>query len=363
MYIDIAKEKFNDLRKDYEKKDIIILGIESSCDDTGIAIVKNGREILGSAVNSQIDIHAKFGGVVPEVASRNHLMYIDEVLDEALKKANLTLKDIDAIAVTYGAGLIGALMVGVSYAKSLAYSLQIPLIAVNHIKGHISANYLTHKQLTPPFMSLIVSGGHTALVRVENYVKNIMVGSTIDDAVGECYDKVAKVMGLGYPGGVVIDRKSKEGNNSIKFINHEIMPNTLDFSFSGVKTTVINYLHKLNQNGEEINVEDVCTSFQTQVMDEVVDKTIKACKKYKEKKLVVGGGVSANSYLREKLMSLGKENNIEVYFPEISLTGDNGAMIASEGYFQLISGEGLANIDLTAEPNINLKVVRRMEKF
>jgi len=363
MYIDIAKEKFNSLRKDYEKKDIIILGIESSCDDTGIAIVKNGREILGSAVNSQIDIHAKFGGVVPEVASRNHLMYIDEVLDEALKKANLTLKDIDAIAVTYGAGLIGALMVGVSYAKSLAYSLQIPLIAVNHIKGHISANYLTHKQLTPPFMSLIVSGGHTALVRVENYVKNIMVGSTIDDAVGECYDKVAKVMGLGYPGGVVIDRKSKEGNNSIKFINHEIMPNTLDFSFSGVKTTVINYLHKLNQNGEEINVEDVCTSFQTQVMDEVVDKTIKACKKYKEKKLVVGGGVSANSYLREKLMSLGKENNIEVYFPEISLTGDNGAMIASEGYFQLISGEGLANIDLTAEPNINLKVVRRMEKF
>lgn len=363
MYIDIAKEKFNSLRKDHNKKDIIILGIESSCDDTGIAIVKNGREILGSAVNSQIDIHAKFGGVVPEVASRNHLMYIDEVLDEALNKAQLTLKDIDAIAVTYGAGLIGALMVGVSYAKALAYSLQIPLIGVNHIKGHISANYLTHKELTPPFISLIVSGGHTALVRVDDYVRNTMIGSTIDDAVGECYDKVAKVMGLGYPGGVVIDRKSKDGENCIKFINHEIMPNTFDFSFSGVKTTVINYLHKLNQNGEDINIENVCASFQTQVVDELVEKSIRACKKFKEKKLVVGGGVSANSYLREQLLNKGKENGIEVFFPEISLTGDNGAMIASEGYFQLISGEGLCNVDLTAEPNINLKYVRRKEKF
>ena len=181
MYTDIAKEKFNNIKKNYLKKDILVLGIESSCDDTGIAIVKNGREILGSAINSQIDIHAKFGGVVPEVASRNHLLTIDDVLDEALKKAGVTLQDIDAIAVTYGAGLVGALMVGVSYAKALAYALQIPLIAVNHIKGHISANYLTHKELQPPFISLIVSGGHTALVRVNNYTKNTMIGSTIDD--------------------------------------------------------------------------------------------------------------------------------------------------------------------------------------
>ena len=363
MYTDIAKEKFNNIKKNYLKKDILVLGIESSCDDTGIAIVKNGREILGSAINSQIDIHAKFGGVVPEVASRNHLLTIDDVLDEALKKAGVTLQDIDAIAVTYGAGLVGALMVGVSYAKALAYALQIPLIAVNHIKGHISANYLTHKELQPPFISLIVSGGHTALVRVNSYTKNTMIGSTIDDAVGECYDKVAKVMGLGYPGGVVIDKKSHEGNNCINFINHTIMPNTFDFSFSGVKTTVINYLHKLKQNNESINISDVCASFQTQVMDEVIDKTIKACIKYKEKTLVVGGGVSANSYLRENLIAKGKENKINVYFPDISLTGDNGAMIASEGYYQLISGEGLCGLDLTAEPNINLKVVRRKEKF
>ncbi|MBE5758319.1 MAG: tRNA (adenosine(37)-N6)-threonylcarbamoyltransferase complex transferase subunit TsaD [Clostridiales bacterium] len=363
MYIDIAKEKFNKLKKEYKTKDILILGIESSCDDTSIAIVKNGRDIISMSTSSQIDIHNKFGGVVPEVASRNHLLSIDGVLDDCLEKANLKLQQIDAIAVTYGAGLVGSLMVGVNYAKALAFALEIPLIAVNHIKGHISANYLTHKELKPPFISLIVSGGHTALVKVNNYVKNTLIGSTIDDAVGECYDKVAKVMGLGYPGGVVIDKKSHDGENTIQFINHEIMPNTFDFSFSGVKTTVINYLHKLNQKGEEINVENVCTSFQTQVMNEVVEKTIKACKKFKEKKLVVGGGVSANSYLREQLISEGKENKIEVFFPEISLTGDNGAMIASEGYFQLISGEGLSDIDLTAEPNINLKVVRRKEKF
>ncbi len=363
MYIDIAKEKFNKLKKEYKTRDIIVLGIESSCDETAIAIVKNGREILSNIVATQIDIHARFGGVVPEVASRNHLLSIDTVLDEALEKAGLTLGDIDAVAVTYGAGLIGALMVGVSYAKALAYALQVPLIAVNHIKGHISANYLTHKDLKPPFVSLIVSGGHTALVRSNNYYKNTMLGSTIDDAVGECYDKVAKCLGLGYPGGIKIDRLSKEGQNNIKFITHEVMPNTLDFSFSGVKTTIINHVHKLKQNGEEVPVNDICASFQTQVVNEIVNKSIKACKKCREKKLVVGGGVSANSLLREKLTLAGKENDIQVYFPEVSLSGDNGAMIASEGYFQLISGKGLSGMELTAEPNINLKVVRRKEKF
>jgi len=296
------------------------------------------------------------------VASRNHLLSIDGVLSECLEKANMTLDKIDAIAVTYGAGLVGALMVGVNYAKALAYALEIPLIAVNHIKGHISANYLTHKELTPPFISLIVSGGHTALVKCHNYYKNTMLGSTIDDAVGECYDKVAKVLGLGYPGGVVIDKKSKEGENSIKFINHEILPNTFDFSFSGVKTAVINYVHKLNQTGAEVPVNDICTSLQTQVMNEVVDKSIKACMHYKEKKLVIGGGVSANSYLREKLKEDGDKHGIEIYFPEMSLTGDNGAMIASEGYFQIISGKGLADMDLSPEPNINLKFERRKEK-
>jgi len=362
MYIEVAKEKFNKLKKDYKTRDIYVLGIESSCDETSIAIVKNGREILSNVIDSQIDIHAKFGGVVPEVASRNHLLNIDRVLDECLKEANMTLQDIDAIAVTYGAGLIGALMVGVNYAKSLAYALEVPLIAVNHIKGHISANYITHKDLNPPFISLIVSGGHTALLRVENFYKNKMLGSTIDDAVGECYDKVAKTLGLGYPGGVVVDKKSKEGNNNITFISKGIMSNTLDFSFSGVKTQVINYVHKLKQNNEEIPVEDICASFQEQVVNELVEKSIKACIKYKEKNLVVGGGVSANSRLRERLLEECKAKNINIYFPDIKLSGDNGAMIASEGYFQLISGKGLADMDLSPEPNINLKWERRREK-
>jgi N6-L-threonylcarbamoyladenine synthase len=362
MYRDIAKEKFYNLKKNYKTKDILVLGIESSCDETSIAVVKNGREILSNVIATQIDIHARFGGVVPEVASRNHLLAIDNVLDEALNKANVALQDIDAIAVTYGAGLIGALMVGVSYAKALAYALQVPLIAVNHIKGHISANYLTHGGLEPPFVSLIVSGGHTALLKCHNYYKNTMLGSTIDDAVGECYDKVAKVLGLGYPGGVVIDKRAKDGQNTIKFINHEILPNTFDFSFSGVKTAVINYVHKLNQSGAEVPVDDICTSLQTQVMNELVDKSIKACKAHKEKKLVIGGGVSANSYLRQRLQEEGNKNGIEIYFPEISLTGDNGAMIASEGYFQIISGKGLADMDLSPEPNINLKFERRKEK-
>lgn len=362
MYKDIAKAKFNKLSKEYKSRDILVLGIESSCDETSISIVKNGREILSNVVATQIDIHARFGGVVPEVASRNHLLEIDTVLKNALEHAGKTLQDIDAIAVTYGAGLVGALMVGVNYAKALAFSLEIPLIAVNHIKGHISANYLTNKDLQPPFVALIVSGGHTALLKIKDYDKFDMLGSTTDDALGECYDKVAKCLGLGYPGGVKIDKRAKEGKNSIKFISHEILPGTNDFSFSGVKTQIINYVHKLNQNGQEIPVNDICASFQTQVIDEVVKKSINVALKDKSKTLVVGGGVSANSYLREKLQDEANLRHIKVYFPSNSLSGDNGAMIASEGYFQLISGKGLAGLDLTPAPNINLKWERRREK-
>lgn len=362
MYKDIAKAKFNKLSKEYKTRDILVLGIESSCDETSISIVKNGREILSNVVATQIDIHARFGGVVPEVASRNHLLEIDTVLKNALEQAGKTLQDIDAIAVTYGAGLVGALMVGVNYAKALAFSLEIPLIAVNHIKGHISANYLTNKDLQPPFVALIVSGGHTALLKIKDYDKFDMLGSTTDDALGECYDKVAKCLGLGYPGGVKIDKRAKEGKNSIKFISHEILPGTNDFSFSGVKTQIINYVHKLNQNGQDIPVNDICASFQTQVIDEVVKKSINVALKDKSKTLVVGGGVSANSYLREKLQDEANLRHIKVYFPSNSLSGDNGAMIASEGYFQLISGKGLAGLDLTPAPNINLKWERRREK-
>lgn len=362
MYKDIAKAKFNKLSKEYKSRDILVLGIESSCDETSISIVKNGREILSNVVATQIDIHARFGGVVPEVASRNHLLEIDTVLKNALEQAGKTLQDIDAIAVTYGAGLVGALMVGVNYAKALAFALEIPLIAVNHIKGHISANYLTNKDLQPPFVALIVSGGHTALLKIKDYDKFDMLGSTTDDALGECYDKVAKCLGLGYPGGVKIDKRAKEGKNSIKFISHEMLPGTNDFSFSGVKTQIINYVHKLNQNGQDIPVNDICASFQTQVIDEVVKKSINVTLKDKSKTLVVGGGVSANSYLREKLQDEANLRQIKVYFPSNSLSGDNGAMIASEGYFQLISGKGLAGLDLTPAPNINLKWERRREK-
>lgn len=362
MYEEVAKEKFKKILKEYKTRDVLVLGIESSCDETSIAIVKNGREILSNVIATQIEIHARFGGVVPEVASRNHLMAIDNVLNEALKKANVGLKDIDAIAVTYGAGLVGALMVGVNYAKALSYALNIPLIAVNHIKGHISANYLCHKDLVPPFVSLVVSGGHTAILNVKDYDRFNMLGSTTDDALGECYDKVAKCLGLGYPGGVKIDKLAHEGKNNIQFITHTMLPNTYDFSFSGVKTQVINYVHKLNQKGEQINVEDVCTSFQTQVIEEVVKKSILATQKDKSKKLVVGGGVSANSYLRQRLLEEAKNKHIQVYFPELSLSGDNGAMIACEGYYQLISGVGLAKLDLSPAPNINLKWERRKEK-
>ncbi len=362
MYKDIAKAKFNRLLKEYKSRDILVLGIESSCDETSISIVKNGREILSNIVATQIDIHARFGGVVPEVASRNHLLEIDTVLKNALEQAGKTLQDIDAIAVTYGAGLVGALMVGVNYAKALAFALEIPLIAVNHIKGHISANYLTNKDLQPPFVALIVSGGHTALLKIKDYDKFDMLGSTTDDALGECYDKVAKCLGLGYPGGVKIDKRAKEGKNSIKFITHEMLPGTNDFSFSGVKTQIINYVHKLSQNGEDIPANDVCTSFQTQVIDEVVKKSINVALKDKSKTLVVGGGVSANSYLRERLQDEANKKQIKVYFPKNNLSGDNGAMIASEGYFQLISGKGLVGLDLTPAPNINLKWERRREK-
>jgi len=244
----------------------------------------------------------------------------------------------------------------------LSYIYNKPLIPVHHIAGHIYANNLV-KKMEYPLIALVVSGGHTELIYMKDEYSFEKLGGTLDDAVGECYDKVAKCLGLGYPGGVVIAKKSKEGQNSIPFITHEILPNTYDFSFSGVKTTIINYVHKLNQAGEQIPVEDICASFQTQAVEELVKKSIKACQKFKEKTLVVGGGVSANSRLRDRLKEEAEKQKIKVYFPELKLSGDNGAMIASEGYYQLINGLGLSNIDLSPAPNINLKYVRRKEKF
>ncbi len=355
MYKEIAEEKFNKLKKEFKTRDIIILAIESSCDETSVAIIKNGREVLSNIISSQIDIHAKFGGVVPEVASRNHLMAINGVVKEALQKANVELKDVDAVAVTYGAGLVGALLVGVNYAKSLAYALKVPLIKVNHIKGHISANYIASPNLEPPFLSLIVSGGHTAIVKVENFLKNTLIGSTIDDAIGESYDKVAKALGLGYPGGPKIDKLAKEGKNNITFITHNIMPNGFNFSYSGLKTAVINYIHTKKQKNEEINIPDVCASFQHTAVMEIVNKTIKAAKKYKLKTVVVAGGVASNSYLRETLSNLGEKEGLTVLFPPMVLCTDNAAMIGAEAYNNIISGEGLADLTLTAVSNLHLK--------
>ena len=354
-YEEIAKEKFDHLVKNWKKKDIYILAIESSCDETSIAVVKNGREVLSNVISSQIDIHKRFGGVVPEVASRNHLMAISNVLQESLDKAGKTMQDIDAVAVTYGAGLVGALMVGVTFAKSLAYAYQLPLIKVNHIKGHVSANYIAHQDLKPPFLSLIVSGGHTAIVRTKNYLQNDLIGSTVDDAIGEAYDKVSKVLGLGYPGGPIVDKMAKEGTHSITFLSHEMMPHTFNFSFSGLKTAVINYIHKLKQNGKEVSIADVCCSFQCEAVDALVHKTIAACKKYKAKTVAVAGGVAANKYLREQLTRVGEENGIRVLFPPMVLCTDNAAMIGAEAYFNVIHGQGLADMKLSACSGLNLK--------
>ena len=360
MYQITAEDKFNKLRKNYKKQDVIILAIESSCDETSVAIVKNGREVLSNIISSQIDIHKRFGGVVPEVASRNHVLAIDNVVNEALEKSGITLNDISAIAVTYGAGLVGALMVGVTYAKSLAYALEIPLIKVNHIKGHISANYIAYPELTPPFIALVVSGGHTAIVKVEDYLKHSLIATTTDDAVGECYDKVAKVLGLGYPGGPVIDKHAKEGNYNINFIKHTNKPKKdFNISYSGLKTAVINYLHNKTQHGEQININDICTSFQCEAINPLVEKVVYAAKKYKCKNVVLAGGVAANSYLRSKLTQACEEEKLKVYFPPMTYCTDNAAMIGCEAYYNLINGEGLADLTLTANPNINLKYTKK----
>ena len=345
------EEKIKQLQN---KSEVTILAIESSCDETSIAVVKNGRVVLSNVIASQIDIHTRFGGVVPEVASRNHTMCISNVLNESLNQANLTLDDIDAIAVTYGAGLIGALLVGVSFAKALAYATQKPLIAVNHIRGHVCGNYLTHKDLEPPFICLIVSGGHSAIVKVEDYINFKLIGSTQDDAIGEATDKVARVMGLGYPGGPKVDKLAKEGKNNIKFVSSNSYKDSYNFSYSGLKTAVINYIHKLNQKGEELNIPDICCSFQHEAMDPLIQKVISACKEYKIDKVAIAGGVSANSYLREQITKLAEENNIKAYIPEFKYCTDNAAMIGSMAYYNLMNNVGVSNLDLNAVPNIPL---------
>ena len=332
----------------------IILAIESSCDETSAAVVVNGRDVLSNIIASQIDTHKKFGGVVPEVASRMHIEVINSVVSEALKVANKTLDDIDAIAVTYGPGLVGALLVGLQYAKGLAYSLKKPLIGVNHIEGHISANFIEHKDLKPPFVCLVVSGGHTFIVHVKDYGNYEIIGETRDDAAGEAYDKVARSLGLGYPGGPKIDKLSKEGNeDAIKFPRANFHDNTLDFSFSGVKSAVLNYLNKMEMKNEKINKADVAASFQKAVVGVLTDNVIKTCKIKKIDKLAIAGGVASNSALRESLIKEGKKRNINVLFPSPILCTDNAAMIGSAAYFEFLRGN-VASMDLNAKPNLRL---------
>ena len=328
-------------------KDIYIMGIESSCDETSVAIVKNGREVLSNVINSQIKIHEEYGGVVPEIASRCHTEVINGIMKQALKEANMKIEEIDAIAVTQGPGLVGALLVGISYAKGLSYVTKKPLVPVNHIEGHIAGNYLTYKELEPPFLCLIISGGHTHLVNVKSYNEYEILGKTRDDAIGEAFDKVARVVGLGYPGGPKVDNLAKDGVANIKLPEANL--DNLDFSFSGIKTAVIN----LNHKEPNINKENLCASFEKAVTDMLLNNVQKAVEIYKANKIVLAGGVSRNSYIRNAFDEFSKNNNIKVYYPEPILCTDNAAMIAACGYYNYINGKR-ADLKLNAVPNLKI---------
>ena len=328
-------------------RDILTLGIESSCDETSVAVVKNGREILSNIIDTQIPIHEKYGGVVPEIASRNHIEAISRVTMLALKEANVEFKDIDAITPTYGPGLVGALLVGVSYAKALSYAINKPLVGVNHIQGHIAANYLTYKELKPPFLCLLVSGGNTQIVYVKDYTEFEVLGKTRDDAIGEAFDKVARVVGLDYPGGPKVDKLAKEGQANIKLPKTHF-ENSLDFSFSGIKTAVIN----INHNTKDINKADLCASFEKTVTEVLIENIEKAVAQTGMKSLAIAGGVSANSYIRSEILKLEGEN-LKVFMPDLKLCTDNAAMIASAGYYNFASGKR-DELNLNAVPNLKL---------
>lgn len=330
----------------------ITMGIETSCDETSVALVADGRRILSNIISSQIDIHTKFGGVVPEIASRKHLENINEVIEKALYEAGCSLDDVDLIGVTYGPGLVGALLVGVATAKAISYAKDIPIVAVNHMHAHIAANYLEYPDLEPPFMGLVVSGGHTNIVNVTAYNKCEIIGETRDDAAGEAFDKIARVIGLGYPGGPKIDRAAKEGNRkAIEFKRVYLEPGSYDFSFSGLKTQVLNYINTERQAGREPDVNDVAASFQEAVIEVIVNKAISAAKEYGRDMITVSGGVASNSRLRQLLSEMGEKEGIEIRRPSPVLCTDNGAMIACAAYYSSLQG-GYASWDLDAVPDL-----------
>ena len=330
----------------------LTLGIETSCDETAASVVADGRVVMSNVISSQIDIHTAYGGVVPEIASRKHLEKINDVIQKAMDDAGVKAEDLDLIGVTYGPGLVGALLIGVAAAKAMAYACGKPLIGVNHMHGHIAANYLEHHELEPPFMALIVSGGHTEIVNVPEYNSCEKLGGTRDDAAGEAFDKIARVIGLGYPGGPKIDKAAKEGDASaIAFKRVYLEPGSLDFSFSGLKTQALNYLNQERQAGREIRVNDVAASFQEAVVEVIADKAVAAAERYGQKRIVMAGGVASNSRLRELIGEKAGEKGIDVLKPSPVLCTDNGAMIASAAYYAYKSGEKPA-LDLDAVPGL-----------
>ena len=328
-----------------------ILGIETSCDETAASVTENGRKVLSNVVYSQIPLHTIYGGVVPEIASRKHIDKIIYVIDQALKDANITKEQLDAVAVTYNPGLVGALLVGVSVAKAFAYSIKKPLIPVNHIQGHIAANYIAYPELEPPFVSLVASGGHSHILHIKDYRTFDVLGATTDDAAGEAFDKAARVLGLGYPGGPKLNALAKEGNpEAIRFPRPH---NGYDFSFSGLKTAVINYVHTAEQKGEEISRADVAASFQQAVCDVLVNNTVEAAKELKVDKIAIAGGVASNTLLRDQMQREGKKHNLTFYCPPIELCTDNAAMISCAGYLNFIAGIR-GSLDLNAIPQLSI---------
>lgn len=339
---------------DHTLEDILILAIESSCDETAASVVKNGRTVLSNVISSQISTHTIYGGVVPEIASREHIKAINYVIQRALAEAGVTLEDLTAIGVTYGPGLVGALLVGVAEAKAIAYAAGKPLIGVHHIEGHVSANFIENQDLEPPFVCLIVSGGHTHLVIVKDYGEFEIIGRTRDDAAGEAFDKVARSVGLGYPGGPKIDRTAKEGNpHAIQFPRGRVEGAPYDFSFSGLKSAVLNHINHARMTGEEINVPDLVASFQNSVVESLVSRAILAAREFGYKKLAIAGGVASNSALRKAMAEACEKDGIQFYYPSPVFCTDNAAMIGTAAYYEYRKGN-ISGWDLNAVPNLKL---------
>lgn len=353
MLTDYEKSCAEQLEKLRDKEDLLIIALESSCDETACAVTR-GRKVLSSVIASQIDIHKRYGGVVPEIASRNHVMAISQITSQAIADAGIKPEELDCVAVTYGAGLLGALLVGVSFAKAYAYALGKPLIPVNHIRGHVAANYIAQPDLKPPYICLIASGGHTAVVRVDDFEEITLLGSTQDDACGEAFDKVARVLGLEYPGGPQIQKLAREGKPVVQLPTPLKNSEGYDFSYSGLKTAVINYVHSKEQKGEEFSKADIACSFQEKAVSIMTDAAVRAAKDSRLDTIVIAGGVAANERLREVMIQKAEKHGLKVYYPPLSLCTDNAAMIASEAYNLVRSGADAAKITLDASATVKI---------